>query len=275
MKVQVLGVRGSTGAPGSDFVRYGGHTACLAVWTGDDAAPSLLLDAGTGLRNVPGILGAGRPFTGTIALSHLHWDHVQGLPFCPAVDHDDAHVRVVMPEQGHRTGFELLAQAMAPPAFPIDPGGLRGSWTFDVIDVGLVEGCQPRLTAFSVAHKGGRTFGFRVDADGASLAYLPDHAPQAGVSDATLEALQGVDVMIHDAQFLSHESVVADAYGHATIESAKDLAAKVSASRLVLFHHAPGRTDAALDAIAADLGARPGDTSGEIVVAAEGMVLDL
>ncbi len=275
MRVQVLGVRGSTAAPGQPFVRYGGHTACVAVWTGTSADPTLLLDAGTGLRNVPTVLGAGRAFVGTVALSHLHWDHVQGLPFCPAVDHDDSQVRVVLPAQHHRSGFELLAQSMSPPAFPIDPSGLRGHWTFDAVDVGVVPDSVPELHAFAVAHKGGRTFGYRVDADGRSLAYIPDHAPQAGVSEATLDALHGVDVLFHDAQFLNHEVAIADAYGHATVDGAIELAAKVSAGRLVLFHHAPARTDEALDAIAADVAAGRGDSAGSILVAAEGMTLDI
>jgi len=275
MRLQVLGVRGSTAAPGPSFVRYGGHTACVAVWTGDEADPTLLLDAGTGLRAVPQVLGAGRPFVGTVALSHLHWDHVQGLPFCPAVDHDQSQVRVILPAQNHKSGFDLLAQSMSPPAFPIDPSGLRGDWRFDAVDVGHVDASTPSIEAFAVAHKGGRTFGYRVDADGRSLAYVPDHAPQAGVSEATLDVLHGVDVLVHDAQFLSHESVVADAYGHATVEGALELAAKVSAGRLVLFHHAPGRTDDALDAIAAEVGERNGRGVERVVVAAEGMTIEV
>jgi len=252
-------------------VRYGGHTACLAVWIGDDESPTLLLDAGTGLRQVPALLGAGRPFVGTIALSHLHWDHVQGLPFCPAVDHDEARVRVVLPAQDGRSGFELLAQSMSPPAFPIDPGGLRGSWTFDAVQTGLVPGSVPTLRAFEVAHKGGRTYGYRVDADDRSLAYVPDHAPRAGVGPDTLDALAGVDVLIHDAQFLTPESAIAQAYGHATVDDAVELAARACVGRLVVFHHAPSRTDDALDAIAASVAGCP----VPVVVAAEGMTIQV
>ena len=31
MRVTVCGTRGSTPAPGPDFVRYGGHTSCIAI----------------------------------------------------------------------------------------------------------------------------------------------------------------------------------------------------------------------------------------------------
>ena len=79
MRLHLCGTRGSTPAPGADYVRYGGHTSCVAV-AHDGEIPTLILDAGTGLREVTPLL-AGRPFGGVILLSHLHWDHVHGLPF--------------------------------------------------------------------------------------------------------------------------------------------------------------------------------------------------
>src|ERR1039457_5803917 len=68
-----------------------GHTSCVAVSRGGDAVPTLILDAGTGLREVTPLL-AGRPFAGAILLSHLHWDHVHGLPFFRGGDTPGARV---------------------------------------------------------------------------------------------------------------------------------------------------------------------------------------
>ena len=79
MRVVFCGVRGSTCAPGAEFVRYGGHTSCVAL-AHDGGPPTLVLDAGTGLRNLTRHLD-GQPFRGTILLGHLHWDHTHGLPF--------------------------------------------------------------------------------------------------------------------------------------------------------------------------------------------------
>ncbi len=79
MKITILGGRGSTPAPGDAFRRFGGHTSCIAVSL-DDGGPTLLLDAGTGIRNVAAVLGE-QPFRGTVLLGHLHWDHTAGLPF--------------------------------------------------------------------------------------------------------------------------------------------------------------------------------------------------
>ena len=79
MRTYLCGVRGSTPAPGAEFVRYGGHTSCVALAHDGGAGPTLVLDAGIGLRRVTALLG-GQPFSGTIVLTHLHWDHVHGLP---------------------------------------------------------------------------------------------------------------------------------------------------------------------------------------------------
>jgi phosphoribosyl 1,2-cyclic phosphodiesterase len=271
MRIQMLGVRGSTPAPGPDFVRYGGHTSCLAITAEGGDRPTLVLDAGTGLRSLTALLGGGA-FDGSIVLSHLHWDHMQGLPFFAAGDRDAARVDLYVPGQDGRSGRDLLAQSFSPPSFPITPEGLHGTWQFHALEPGTrrIEGLA--VTAVEIEHKGGRTFGLRVDDERGSLAYLPDHAPAAGVSDALLAMLDGVDVLIHDAQFLEGERPVAVDYGHATVQDSISLAESCGADTVVLFHHSPARTDAALDEIAvwaANL------TDVTVVVAREGMTLDV
>ena len=268
----MLGVRGSTPAPGPDFVRYGGHTSCLTLTARGDDVPSLVLDAGTGLRSLTPLLG-GHPFRGSMVLTHMHWDHMMGLPFFSAGDRAGAHVDLYVPAQNGLSGRDLLAQAFSPPAFPITPEGLHGDWTFHEIDASTrtIEGFA--VTPVDVEHKGGRTFCLRVDDEEGSLAYLPDHAPAAGMSDELTALLKGVDVLVHDAQFLDHERPVAVDYGHATVQDSIRLALELQVGALVLFHHSPARTDAALDEIA---GWTPVMAKGMPVVAAQdGMTLDV
>ena len=146
----------------------------------DGAAPRLILDAGTGLRRVTGLLG-GAPFAGTILLTHLHWDHVHGLPFFTAGDRDDARVTLLLPEQEERGAGaeEVLARGMSPPHFPIAPGGLRGDWTFGTLAPGVFKAEGFTVEAREVPHKGGRTFGYRVSDGHSAMAYIPDHCPTA------------------------------------------------------------------------------------------------
>jgi ribonuclease BN (tRNA processing enzyme) len=270
--VQLLGVRGSTPAPGAEFVRYGGHTSCLAITPEGGRVPTLVLDAGTGLRSLTPLLG-GTPFNGSIVLSHLHWDHVQGLPFFAAGDRDDARVDVYVPAQDDQSGRDLLAHSFSPPSFPITPEGLQGAWGFHALDAGphRIEGFA--VSTVDIQHKGGRTFCVRIEDERGSLAYLPDHAPFDGVSDELRSALSGVDVLVHDAQFLEGERAVAIAYGHATVQDSITLGLECDAGTVVLFHHSPARTDDALDEIAAR--AQTLDEGPPVVVAREGMTIDV
>jgi phosphoribosyl 1,2-cyclic phosphodiesterase len=248
VELVLLGVRGSTPAPGFDYVRYGGHTSCVAVSAGGAAAPTLLMDAGTGIRSLPGLLGP-EPFRGSILLSHLHWDHVEGLPFCRAVDRDDARVDLHVPVQDGESPRDLLARMFSPPSFPIEPEGLQGTWRFLPAPemTTSIEGFE--VTAVDVNHKGGRTLGYRVASAAGSFVYLPDHAPSRGMGPAVRALVEGVDVLLHDAQFTEAERQLADDYGHATVEETVVLAERAGVGRLVLFHHSPVRTDDQLDRI--------------------------
>jgi phosphoribosyl 1,2-cyclic phosphodiesterase len=266
--VRCCGVRGSTPAPGAAYVQVGGHTSCLAVSPAHDEPPRLILDAGTGIRNVTPLL-AGAPFSGTILLSHLHWDHVQGLPFFTAADREDAATRLLVPDSG-RPAIDELARVMGPPHFPIGPDGLRGRWRFETLDEGefALEGLRVRVR--EVPHKGGRTLGYRVEDASGSLAYLPDHRPATGPAQTrVLELVAGVDLLVHDAQFLASERSTATAYGHATVDQAVALACAGRVGTLALFHHAPTRTDAALDVLRDGLR----DCPVPVVVATEGLEL--
>lgn len=249
MRLNLCGVRGSSPAPGHDFAEVGGHTSCVAV-AHDDRAPSLVLDAGTGLRNLTAVL-AGRPFVGTIVLSHVHWDHVMGIPFFAAGDHPDARVTLLVPEQG--AGAEaLLERMMSPPMFPISPDQLRGAWTFATYDAGDLEIEGFDVRAREIPHKGGRTMGLRVADSSAAIAYLPDHAPHLlgpgahGVGElhpSACELADAVDVLIHDAQYTRTELPDRFGWGHAAADYAVELGSACDVGRVLLFHHDPSRTD--------------------------------
>ncbi len=269
MKIRLLGVRGSTQAPGSDFLRYGGHTSCVAITPSGQPNPALLLDAGTGIRSATNMMG-GTAFRGSILLSHLHWDHVCGLPFFAAGDHPDSAVDVYLPAQDGCSGRDLLARSMSPPSFPIAPEDLRGRWHFRAMEAGSLPISGFEIGCADVVHKGGRTFGYRVSDAHGSMAYLPDHSPALGISDRALELITGVDVLLHDAQFVESERAMADQYGHATVQDAIALALRAEVGTLVLTHHSPSRTDDELDLLAATVSAPL-----PVTVAAQGDVLEV
>ena len=263
MKVVFLGVRGSTPAPGPAFVRHGGNTSCVALVADGDPGPSLVLDAGTGLRGLGALLPDGA-YRGTILLTHLHWDHTHGLPFSRAIDNDDAVVDMYLPEQGS-DAERVFERMMQPTHFPIRPAELRGSLAIHSLDEG-----EHRFGAFTVLareipHKGGRTFGYRVSDDHSAIAYLPDHGPVAlgpgydgfgPIHPAARALAEGVDVLLHDGQHSAEEFPDVWTFGHSAVDYAARLATEAGARRLVLFHHDPSRTDDAEDALVADLASR-------------------
>ncbi len=281
MQIRFCGVRGSTPAPGIEFVRYGGHTSCLALTHDGGGAPSLILDAGAGLLSVTGLL-EGEPFAGTILLSHLHWDHVFGLPFFAAGDRAGSLVSVLLPEQENGDdATTVLAGLMSPPYFPIGPTQLRGEWTFATIVPGehRIEGFT--VLAREIPHKGGRTFGYRISDGHSTLAYMPDHCPTTlgpgadgfGEYHATaIELARDADVLVHDSQLFPEELAAEASFGHSVADYGVELGKHAGARAVVLFHHRLDRTDDALDGLARRLG---GGSSPSVSVAIEGTVLEL
>lgn len=244
-------------------------------------APRLVLDAGTGLPHVSTLLD-GAPFRGTILLGHLHWDHTHGLPFFFSATRSDAEVTVLIPEQGDAEA--VLAAAMSPPHFPVRPSELDGNWKFAGIDTGWHEVEGMRILALELPHPGGRMFGYRLEDGGGIFTYVSDHSPIAvgpgpegfgEYHEDVMTLAQGADTLVHDAQYLASEFPALARFGHSAVDYAVGLAVAAGVRRLVLFHHAPGRTDEQLDRIleaARAAGARHGLV---VEAAAEGMVLEV
>ncbi|HEX4174448.1 MAG TPA: MBL fold metallo-hydrolase [Acidimicrobiales bacterium] len=279
MRVTFCGTRGSTPAPGPEFVRYGGNTSCVAISHGDDAAPSLLLDAGTGLRRVQELLGDAA-FHGTLLLTHLHWDHVQGLPFFPSGDRVGSQVSLLLPSDDQMGPVDLLSRMMSPPFFPIGPAQLRGDWDFGYVPDGTFEAEGFSVLARDVPHKGGHTVGYRVSDGRTSVAYLPDHCPTALGSgpeeigeyhEAALQLACGADLLIHDSHLRAEEVEAEGSFGHAAAEYAVRLGELANTGRVALFHHRPERTDAEVDRTVA----RFAERGLSVVAAAEGTTVAL
>jgi phosphoribosyl 1,2-cyclic phosphodiesterase len=279
LRVDLCGVRGSTPAPGRAFEHYGGHTSCLALTPDDASTPTLILDAGTGIRIASPLFGES-PFRGTILLSHLHWDHIQGLPFFAAGDCAGSEVEVVLPEQpGHEQALEVLARMMSPPFFPVTPDQLRGAWSFSTIDPGISPVGGFEVLAREIPHKGGRTFGYRITDGAASLTYMPDHCPTSlgpgpdgygEYHEVALELAAGSDLLVHDAQLLVGELDAEASMGHSCGEYAVELARRAGTRSVLLFHHRTDRTDAELQEIGGALGTDP-----PVAVARQGETLHL
>ncbi|MEZ5143588.1 MAG: MBL fold metallo-hydrolase [Acidimicrobiales bacterium] len=276
MNVTFYGVRGSTPCSSDSNQRYGGNTACVVL-----EAPGhepIVLDLGTGLRFFGHSQPADGTFVGHALVTHLHWDHVQGLPFFVPIHVPGSQLRVYGPPQ--EDGLDVGAafeEFMRPPYFPVRVGDLGGDITFHTLDDGDHAIGDAKVRTRAVPHIG-PTCGYRVELGGVSVAYVPDHQqPLDGshdIAESVLELCDGADLLIHDAQFTPAEFEVKAGWGHCTVDYALAVAAEAGVRRLALFHHDPSHDDDLVDEIREDIAEKASRTAVEEVIAAsEGLTV--
>jgi ribonuclease BN (tRNA processing enzyme) len=276
MRTTFHGVRGSFPSPGPTSHRYGGNTSSVSLQV--DGQPLLLLDLGTGLPLADlGALGHTEgPLHAVAFVSHLHLDHIIGLPFFPPLHEDGSQLDIYAPPQPSRSLRGTFEALMQPPFFPVALADVRADVRFhevlqDDLDIGNV-----KVTIRPVPHVG-PTVGYRIRSERATVAYVSDHqAPLSfqGVADSVLELCEGVDLLIHEGQYTPEEFARKADWGHCTPDYALLVAREAGARRMCFFHHDPWRTDDALDSIVADARqACEGSAVHDVIAAAEGMTL--
>jgi phosphoribosyl 1,2-cyclic phosphodiesterase len=257
--------------------RYGANTSCVVLEA--PGHPPLVLDLGTGLRFWGDQQAHDGSFRANALVTHLHFDHVQGLPFLAPADRPGARLDIYGPSQ---ESGESLADAfegfIRPPYFPIKWAQLRGDYRFhEVRDTELMIG-DAKVMVRSVPHVG-NTNGYRIELGGASVAYVSDHQqPMDGSNDiapAVLELADEVDLLIHDAQYTPEEFEAKRHWGHCTVEYAVHVAHKARARQLALFHHDPGHCDADVDKVLDRALAANDDPELGVFAAAEGLTVVL
>lgn len=275
MDLTFYGVRGSCPCPSERNLRYGGNTACVAL-TSDGEEP-IIFDLGTGLRAFGDTQPVDGSFRGTALVTHIHWDHVQGLPFFPPADRVGARLRVYGPQQEEGSLKELIDDFMRPPYFPVKVSELRGEYTFHEVLKDDVRVGEARVTVRPVPHVG-TTVGYRVSWHERVVTYISDHqAPLdlESIAESVLELAADADVLIHDAQYTADEFAEKPHWGHCTVDYAIRVAKEAGVQTLVLFHHDPSHTDDRMDELLADARASAGSGGPEVLAAYEGLRIRL
>lgn len=281
MEVTFFGTRGSCPCSGPGYQRYGGNTSCVLVRSGD--GDPLILDLGTGLRALgaelaPKLVAQGTPLRATALLTHLHYDHVLGLPFFSPLQDPGAVLEVYGPSPAAGPLAEVLPTVVQPPFFPVQLKEFRGKVLLHEMGHDELDGGWFRAIGRPVDHPG-PTLGFRIEADGAVLAYIPDHqAPldRQEVARGVRELCEGADILIHDAQYSEEEFAAVPDWGHSTVAYAVQVAVECGVSHLALFHHDPSHDDGAVDHLLELARSLPGaDALESIVAAEEGMSFEL
>lgn len=246
MVITFWGARGSVPVSGAAFARAGGNTTCVEL---QHQGHRLILDGGTGLA----ALGAHArgPVTATLLFTHVHWDHIQGVPFfAPAFDpRSDLTLGGARRDSG-RLADALRAQ-MSPPRFPITLDAVRARLRWVDLDPAEPLETGPfRVHCYDMPHPDG-ALAFRVECAGRSVVFATDVEHGDDLDQGLLQFAQGADLLIHDAQYTHAEytgqvGVSRRGWGHSTLGQACAVARTAGVGQLALFHHDPQRTDDAL-----------------------------
>lgn len=251
MNVTIWGSRGSLATPGAQTLEVGGNTSCVEVAAN---GTSIILDAGTGIRALGRRLADEGAREIHILLTHLHLDHIEGLGFFAPFYDPECRVEVWGPPSSVRTLRERVSRYLSSPLFPVEISDLPARIEFRDVPQGPWEVGSLRVSAHPVSHPG-TTLGYRVESDGAVLAFLPDHEPGLGVDlDSLTEdwisghaVAEGATLLLHDAQFTDAEYARHVGWGHSSVSQAVTFAHKADAAQVWLFHHDPVHTDADLE----------------------------
>ena len=191
MEITFWGVRGSIASPGPDTMGVGGNTSCVEVLCGKQR---IILDAGTGIRQLGDKMMAEGPVEATLLLSHLHWDHIQGIPFFVPAYVPSSRLQIVGGTNGMMSLRDALAYQMTAPVFPVrlDELGASIDWrevrSGERFKVGDVD-----VRVMRQNHPGG-SYAYRLDYDGRSVVYATDTEHYACVDPTLKKLAAGADI---------------------------------------------------------------------------------
>ncbi len=253
------GTRGSTPTLGGRFQRHGGNTSCMSFTCGDEL---LIFDAGSGIRDLGMEIMASKIRKLHLFITHTHWDHIQGFPFfvpayVPGVEISiygsigfGKNLEAIFRGQLDRDYFPVQMEDMRSnlqfhnlPDTPIQIGGAKITWEF--------------------AHHPLPTVGYKIEAVGRTLVWMPDNEFLQGYTGAphaltcqdsivapfekTIAFLSGVDVLIHEAQYTPDEYLKKIGWGHCSVPNACLLMKLAGVRRWIVTHHDPNHDDVFLE----------------------------
>jgi phosphoribosyl 1,2-cyclic phosphodiesterase len=268
VRARIWGCRGSLATPGEATQLYGGNTTSVELRSAADEL--VILDAGTGIRNLGLSLRGQGPAQIHLLLTHMHLDHVEGLGFFAPIFDAGRTITIWGPRPRDRSLAEHIREYLSPPLFPLEFADIPARFEFKETwaDEWKLNGLTIRSRP--VNHPG-PTVGYRIGEEGLALAFIPDNElgldPRSG-----LELAAGADVLLHDAQYTDEEYRKRIGWGHASIDHFAAFAREAQPRRVLMFHHDPGHSDDMLESMCADAEHRAGRP---VEIAADGLELVL
>ncbi len=249
IKVDFWGVRGSIPSPGPNTARYGGNTSCVSITYNNKI---LILDAGTGIRNL-GTSIIGQPDLEIfVIITHTHWDHIQGFPFFTPIYQPNRPVHMFPTLHKKNVVLSSLIDQMDGAHFPITPDQVPSNFNFiteNPLEFLSEKGFSIELIPMN--HPGG-AFGYKINIENKTVCYFTDNEidPPYEKSiefDSLINQCKNVDLLIHDAQYIESDMPLKHGWGHSLISQVTNLGLSANVKKLVYYHHDPERSDDDLD----------------------------
>lgn len=289
--VKFRGVRGSYPTPVRNFLHYGGNTSCVEVVAGDRL---IILDAGTGIIELGKELmqsfilsaedfASRKPISAVLLLSHIHQDHIQGLPFFNPAYVPSTKLDIYGLSAGKKTLRDNLSAVLFDKVFPLGLEDVNCELgIFDFVSTSVLvlkqSGENILLNSNTVtsyvkeeddvvirahktfAHPKNGSLCYKIEFNNKTLIYATDKETYMGSDKKFVEFAHGADLLIHDAQYTNQEYISSispkQGFGHSTHQMAEETAKLAKAKRLAFFHFDPNHNDEFLSQIEAEYSAK-------------------
>jgi len=292
--IKFWGVRGSIPTPGPATSRYGGNTPCLQLQYNEE--DFFILDAGSGIRELgQHLVKLGKPVQSHIFISHMHWDHIQGIPFFVPAFIPGNEFTFHGAQEADMKLEDILADQMNPVNFPVQIDEMSSKFEFHEMYEGtyVVEGIK--VETLYLNHPG-YALGYKFHIKDKCIVYVSDNEPYPVYPTASQNSdnpgekvftednnqriimfSKDAHLFIHDAQYTPEEYKNKYQWGHSPYDYTVKVALEANVHTLVLFHHDPLHDDDFIDSMidSAKKISWQADSSMKILGAREGMVLSL
>ncbi len=267
--VRFWGARGSLPVPGPQTVEFGGNTSCVEIRCGSHL---LIIDAGSGIKNLGHILANDNQEDIDLLFSHCHFDHISGLPFFEPLYHQGRNINIWSAHlEGIMTTEEMIYELIKEPYFPVSPEYFKANIDYRDFSIGDILTPRPGITiATAPLNHPNRCCGYRVEWQGKSICYVSDTEHREDELDSNiLKLIHQADIVIYDSTYTDIEYPEFKGFGHSTWQEGVRLCEAAEVRQLALFHHRPRHDDESLRAVEKEANSIRAGT----VVAREGMVM--
>ncbi len=271
MLVNFFGSRGSLPSPGLEYNEYGGNTSCIQI-VDKETSNFIILDGGTGLRNLATKLLNSDITESIILLSHFHWDHILGIPFFKPFYIPKFKFTIYGPKKTKEEMYNTINHVLAEDYFPVNFENFKADIKFDTFDEHKkIQFKNFKIEALWTNHPC-YTLSYKISLGNKTLVYLTDHEPYTerlhkvhpqlesyNNSGSLLQArlinyLADCDLLIIDAEYTKHEyKNKYRGWGHSSINDSIQLALECRAKQVILHHHGQERTDEQINMIYSQL----------------------